>query len=134
MANNKTDILEQIMLSVFLQQGSWSGGSLELSLYTTLPDEQGNNGVEVTGQNYARVQIIFDVGPNLDGNSDYYVTHGSLISFGVALDDWGTIVGLGISDTSNGITLYYGDLATPQTVLTNDQVVFVASSIVVTEK
>jgi hypothetical protein len=134
MANNKSDNLEQFVLNTFLQQGSWTGGPLEIALYTTLPDEDEQNGVEVSGGSYARQAISFDVGPSLDGNNDYFVTHSATISYPVATANWGTIVGIGIHDTLYVVSLYYGALGTSQVVNTSDQVVFAPGSIVVTEQ
>jgi len=134
MANNKSDTFEQLMLAAFLQQSSWTGGPLEVALYTTLPDEDEQNGAEVSGGSYTRQSISFDVGPSLNGNNDYFVTHSATITYPVATANWGTVVGIGIHDTLNTISLYYGLLGTSQTVNTSDQVVFTPGSIIITEQ
>ena len=69
-----------------------NGGSWFIGLYTTLPDDDGNGGVEVATASYARQSILYDTPANgIMNNSNQIV-------FPVPLEEggYGTIVGFGV--------------------------------------
>lgn len=140
MAFNKTKSLEvQVIYALFGNQ-AWTGGPLEVHLFTAIPDEAYNvspfpdGATEVTGGSYIAVPIAFDDGPLSDGNDGFYVTHLSPVTFPTATDSWGTVVAFGIFDTLNNIYLYVSPVDTPQLVDNGDVVEFAPGSIVITEK
>jgi hypothetical protein len=139
MAFNKTKSLEDSINLVLTGNQSWTGGPLELHLYTYIPPEDPNtvfegDAVEVSGGDYVPMSIVFDDGPTADGNGGFYVSHLSAVTFPTATANWGTIVGFAIRDTINNIYLYVGEVDTPFAVDNGDDAVFAAGSIVITEK
>jgi hypothetical protein len=133
MATQKTDALEQAILTTYLQGGTWVGSSIEVALFLTLPAEDGTGGVEVSGVNYARQGFPFDIS-NIDGNNDFYVSHSGDILWDAAGDNWGTIVGIGLYDITNAIFLYYGTLPASVAITTGLRAYFAPGTIVVTEQ
>lgn len=95
-----------------------------VALFTTMPDADGNGGVEVAGGSYARAASTNDdlnwtdaVG-RIKGNS-------ADIIFVQASDEWGDLLGAGIYDAlSSGNLLVFGEFATPLAVHTNGIVSF----------
>jgi len=140
MAFNKTKELELQIINILTGVQSWTGGSLEVRLYTSVPAESytfapfPDGAVEVSGGSYTPMPIVFDDGPTADGNGGFYVTHTAAVTFPTATANWGTVVAFAIYDTSNNMYLYVGDVDTPFAVDNGDDAVFAAGSIVITEK
>jgi hypothetical protein len=132
MATQKSNALEQAILTTFLQEGTWSGGPIEVALYTTLPGEDGSGGVEVSGTGYTRQGITFDQGEF--ANNGYVVSSSGGVIWSAAGSNWGTVVGIGLFDSSAVMLLYIAPLPAPITINTGDQVAFLTDSLLVTEK
>jgi hypothetical protein len=82
-----------------------------VALYTTAPTDAGG-GTEVSGGSYARQSATFSAA------SAGSISNSADITFPQATADWGTIVAVGLFDTSTaGNLLWYGNLTTSQTVL-----------------
>lgn len=133
MATQKSDALEQLVLTTFLQGGTWTGNSIEVALFTTMPSEDGTGGVEVSGLGYIRQGFIFDF-QSQDGNGDIFVSHSSDLLWDPAGDNWGSVVGIGIYDTAGPTLLYYGTLLTPLSINTGTRALFPAFALKVTEQ
>jgi len=132
MATQKSNALEQAILTTFLQEGSWTGGPIEVALYLTMPGEDGSGGVEVSGTGYTRQGITFDQSNFVSG--DCVVSSSVGITWSPAGSNWGTVVGIGLFDTVATMLLYIAPLPAPVTVNTGEQVALLADSILVTEQ
>lgn len=90
-----------------------------IALFTATPSGSGG-GTEVTGGSYARQSVPNDVTnwPNASGGNK---TNGTLIDFGTATANWGT-VGWGAIMTAltGGVILYWGALTSPKTINQDD--------------
>lgn len=94
-----------------------------LALYTTLPDNEGAGGVEVSGNGYARVQLS-DIAAAASGNK----TNGADIEFPVSTGAWGTIVGYGVySAITAGTFKGRSDTFSGQTVDAANQTIRIAA-------
>lgn len=101
--------------------------AIYVALYTVAPGV-GGGGTEVAGGAYARQTVTFTAPSS--GTSSNTVD----ILFPIASADWGTIVAFALLDASSGGNLlYFGNLSTPRSVLTNDQVRFPTGQLIVTE-
>lgn len=89
--------------------------SVYLALYTSNPTDAGT-GTEVNGGAYERQVIAFGT-PN-DGT----VNNNGEILFPIATANWGTITHIGLLDAkTGGNLLFHGEITTPKTISTNDQ-------------
>jgi hypothetical protein len=108
---------------------------LAIALYTVTPSDAGG-GTEVTGGNYARVNM----GAPLDATwtaasaTDGLTDNAADITFPAPSANWGTIVAFGIFDaTTAGNLLIWGPLTTSKTVNNGDPAPkFVAGSLDIT--
>lgn len=125
----KTDALEDMVVHHFLRgvsQGSYSG---YVGLFTTMPNDAGVGGVEVSAAGYSRQAGGF-IAPTTPGETN----NGALVAFGPAGASWGTILGFGVWTASSGGTLlYYGTLAASKTVDINDIIEFPAGQLEISE-
>lgn len=99
-----------------------------LGLFITLPDANGNNGVEVPfANNYSRVCITSNTtnwsgtqGDNTTGISSGTsgtISNNIAIRFERPSGDWGSISGAGIlTESANGQLLMFGSLSTPKII------------------
>ena len=94
-------------------------GSLWLALFTTAPDLGGNNGVEVNGGSYARVELPRVAGtwtgPGSGSNQEY--SNSADLSFPQPTGNWGNVVCLGIFTESTG-----GDMVFKSLIATQKQI------------
>lgn len=119
-----TNYFEEQIGTHVLRTGSFTKPTaIYVALFTTLPDEAGTGGVEVTGTGYTRVQH----GPSdatwaapVGGNGVF--SNLGAIQFGSPTTDWGVIVGYGIFDASTEGNLLIAHLLTggPITVNSGD--------------
>jgi hypothetical protein len=85
------------------------------ALFTTMPTSSGG-GVEVSGGSYARVAKTNNV-TNFAASSGQVKTNATLIDWGTATGNWGTILGIGAFDASSGGNLQvFGLLSASQIV------------------
>lgn len=132
MATDKTDYLEQLFLQLVFSQGNYTGGNLYLALFTAKPDEDMGFGAEVSGNNYARQQITFDV-PAQSGPGSWSCPSLGTVVFPTASANWGTIVAVGIADAVSGGNMLYLGNVTPLAVNSGDQAAFTQGSIEIGE-
>lgn len=81
----------------------------ELALFITNPGRDETGGTEVTGAGYGRQTVEFgtpSVGSVLNSNE---------VVFSIATEDWGTVVGFGVYDSSANL-VRIGDLSAPTSV------------------
>ena len=84
-----------------------------VALFTTLPNDAGAGGVEVSGGSYARKAVAFAVAANGQTSNT-----GDLI-WDQATTDWGSVVGFGIYDAASaGNPLYLDTLSNGPVVRT----------------
>lgn len=116
-----SDYLEEQLGTHLLRTGSFTKPStIYVALFTTLPDEDGTNGVEVNGAGYARVQH----GPSDAtwaapvGGDGVFSNVGS-IQFGSPTANWGTIVGFGLYDASTAGNLLIADTLSQSVIVSS---------------
>lgn len=117
-----TDYSEVELIKHFFRTGSFPKPTvLGIALFTGAPGDAGG-GVEVSGGNYARVNL-----PPLDTNWD--ATSGTdgktantvVITFPVPSANWGTVTHMAIFDaTTGGNYLFARALTTPKTINNGD--------------
>jgi hypothetical protein len=92
----------------------YSPPDLYLSLHTGDPTESGSHANEVSGGGYARQPLAGVMGA---ADPTGFSVNTTLISFGPATDDWGTITYLAIEDAvSGGNMIIPGVPSTPRTI------------------
>lgn len=111
-----SDYLENKLVNLVLRNEPFTPPStVYLALYTSDPTDAGT-GTEVSGGAYERQVITFGA-PN-DGMS----SNDSEILFPIATANWGTITHIGLLDAkTGGNLLFHGEITTPKTISTNDQ-------------
>lgn len=122
-----SNYLENKLVDATLRGVSFtSPAKVYLALFTSDPTEAGS-GTEVSGAGYTRKEITF--GAPVDGST---VSSGDVF-FPVATASWGTVSHLAIFDAvSGGNMLYYGSIATPKTINTDDQLKVSSGDITIT--
>jgi len=101
-----------------------------LGLFTTLPDDAGAGGVEVTGGSYARVAVTANA-TNFPVASGGLISNGVTFTFPTASAGWGTIVGVGFFDASTAGNLRMkAGLNAPKLINTADVFRFTGNTIV----
>jgi hypothetical protein len=98
--------------------------NLYYGLFTTTPDGDGADGVEVTGTGYGRVEVVNNAANFPDASGAAVKSNGLTVSFPAAGGSWGTVTGVGIFSTSSGSTLLAWAAIAAPTVVTNDRTVY----------
>ena len=134
--SNATNTLEELIGDHLFRTATWTKPSaIYVGLFTTMPDDAGASGVEVTGGSYARIQCgpgdAYWTGP-AGGNGVYSNTN--LVQFAEPSANWGTILGYGLFSAASSGTLYISKaFTTPVTVSVGDPApAFAAGAITVT--
>ncbi len=124
----KTYYLDNIFINLALRNTPWVQPAIVyVALYSVAPTASGG-GTEITGGGYGRQPATFSAPTN------GVTSNVSDVNFPIASTDWGAVVAFAICDTSSGGNiLYFGNLSTPRTVLTNDQLRFPAGQLVAQE-
>lgn len=124
----KSTYLDNVFINAALRNTPFTPPTLiYVALFTVAPGV-GGGGTEVSGGAYARQTVVFSA-PSL-GSASNTVD----INFPIATLDWGTLVAFALYDASSGGNLlYFGNLSTSRTVLTNDQVRFPAGQLICSE-
>jgi hypothetical protein len=87
-----------------------------VALFTVAPTAAGG-GTEVSGGSYARVAKTNNL-TNFPAAASAQKKNGTVIDFGTATADWGTVIGAALFDASSGGNLLaYGPFGTAVTVL-----------------
>lgn len=127
---SKSDYLENAMLGHALCKVPFTMPTDHyVGLMTQAATEAAPQG-EVTGNGYARKQVVFTSPPTAGQTSN-----NADVTFDVATPNgWGTIVAFAVFDAATGGNmLYHGTLQQSRTVQANDQVKFPAGSLQVSE-
>lgn len=87
--------------------------TLHLALFTTVPNDAGSGGVEVSAAGYARVAVTNN-STNFPAASGGIKSNGTAINFATATTSWGNVKAVGVYDASSGGNLIawswlYGD-------------------------
>jgi len=127
---SKSDYLETVILNHFLRNtATASPVTVYVALYTTIPNEDGTGGVEVTGGSYARQAVTFDVPVSSQ------TTNSGDVTFPTATADWGTVTSFAILDNSvGGNLLYIASLTADRLIQTGDIFRFPTAQIIVSEQ
>lgn len=121
--SDMTDYLETMIGNLlFRSQVAWKPAAIWVALYTTTPADDGTGGVEVSGGNYARVQVAqADAQWNAPAAGDGHFDNVNAITFPTPNANWGNIVGWAILDAAGGGNmLIKKTLTTPKTVNSGD--------------
>ena len=118
----ETELLDHIFNVAYAKPATW------IALYTTLPDEAGAGGTEVSGGAYARIQVNINGGatPTWDlavteGGGGFEVDNTHEVAFATATASWGVVVGFTIMDASTaGNQLVQKTLDSSKTVDVDD--------------
>lgn len=129
----KTNYWEDKILKLLKATNITAPATVYLAAYTTLPNEDGTGGTEVSGNAYARQAITFGSVSVLTEGSK--VANSVAISFPVATPSgWGTIVGVGVCDAlTTGNILYAGAMVSPQTIAAGNQLGFAIGKLEIEE-
>lgn len=102
--SDMSDYLEaQIGNVLFRSQAAWKPAAIWIALFTTIPNEDGTGGVEVSGGSYARVQVAqADAQWNAPAGGNGLFSNVNDIAFPTPSANWGTVTAFGIYDASSG--------------------------------
>lgn len=136
MSGSYTDLWENTLLD--WQFGNTAinlPGTVYVGLWTAALSDTSTQATagEVSGGGYARVAVARN-NTNFDPASAGSVNNKTVINFGTASADWGTITHLGLLSASSSGTLYaWSDLAASKIVQNGDAVQINASSLVISQ-
>jgi hypothetical protein len=122
MATGFTDFLSgKVIDHIFRNQAYTVPTTVYVGLYTTMPTRS-TAGTEVSGGSYARVAVTFSAASS--GTS----ANSGTLTWPAATADWGTVLGVCISDASTaGNQLWYGTLTASRNI-TNGTTFSIATS------
>jgi hypothetical protein len=123
-AGNLSNYLENKLLDHSLGVASYPApAAIYAALYTVAPTD-GTSGTEVpVGNGYAREQVAWNAASN------GAATNSNTVTFS-ATGSWGTVVAVGLLDSSTGGNLlWYGNLGTPRTIGDTDDLEIVAGAL-----
>ena len=118
----EAELLDHVFNAAFTSPATW------IALFTTMPNEAGAGGVEVSGGAYARQQVNINGGASptwdlavTEGGGGFEVDNTHEIAFPTATAAWGTVLGMGIYDAATvGNLLILKTLDTNKTVDIDD--------------
>lgn len=125
------DAKEQLILNHLFRNVSLAlpATNWHIGLFTTMPNEAGATGVEVStsGTAYAR-QAVARTGAGFavpSGTAPAFTGNAGVITFAQATGNWGTVLGYGIFETVSGADLWaFATLSTSKPVNTGDTASF----------
>jgi hypothetical protein len=124
----KSDFLENKLLDHVLRNSAYTPpATVYAGLYTAAPTDAGG-GTQVSGVNYARQSVAFDVasgGATANTSDIVFPTAGA--------GGWGTVVAAGLFDASTGGNMLYWNTVTSTAVAAGDVFKFPAGDFDVTE-
>ena len=135
-----SDYLENKVVDyIFRAQAFTAPAALYVALYTAAPSDAGG-GTEVTGNNYARVNLAPSLAnwagtqaaasTTVSSGTSGTTSNNSTITFPTPSASWGTVIAFGIFDASTaGNLLFYGTLTVSKTINSGDTVTFAAASL-----
>lgn len=131
MATATSNYLENALMNhLFNNTQHTSPTSVYVALFTSDPGEDAS-GTEVSGTNYARVQVL-PAGWNSASNGN--ITNNGAITFATAgAGGWGTITHVAIFDAvSSGNMYFYGALSSSVSISENDAFQFANTALSIT--
>ena len=111
-----TDYYRKKQLDHFTGVASYTPPALYLSLHTADPTESGSHAHEVSGSGYARLSLAGLMGA---ADATGFAVNTSVLIFGPASSDWGTIPFYALEDSSvigGGNMLWPGAFSSPRTI------------------
>lgn len=103
----------EILDDVFSGNAYTPPGTFYLALYTSAPTASGG-GTELSGNGYARQTVAFTTTAQQSSNT-------AGVEFPTATADWGTIVAVGVFDSSSsGNLLAFGNLTASKNIVSGD--------------
>jgi len=114
----------EFMMNALFDENIW------VALYTVAPGEDGTGGTEVSAGGYARTAVT-DTDWNEATDADpSVIDNSSVISFGPATANWGTVVAVGLTTASSGGDIrWVAALDTNRTVNDGDSFQFSANAL-----
>lgn len=130
------DAKEQLILNHLFRNTSLAlpATNWHIGLFTTMPNEAGATGVEVStsGTAYAR-QPVARTGAGFDAAANTapaFTDNTAIIGFTQATASWGTVLGWGLFETVSGADLwFFATLSTSKAVATGDTASFAAGAL-----
>ncbi|MHA6484462.1 phage tail fiber protein [Paenibacillus sp. strain BS8-2] len=117
-----------ILNAVFRNTAFTSPSTVYLALYISDPTEA-DSGTEVTGGSYARQSVAFSAPTQVSNKAT--ISNSADITFPIATANWGTVSHVGLrSASTGGNLLYYGPVTNARSILSNDQLKFLAGELV----
>ena len=125
---SKSYYLSTSLLDYLLRGVAFSApAGIYVGLFTTSPTP-GGGGVEVSGGGYVRQAATWT--PTISGTS----SNAGTVTFSPATFPWGTVVAFGLFDAAlGGNLLYFAPMNVPRNIQLNDQIMYPAGQLVVTE-
>tara|TARA_B100000683_G_scaffold241339_1_gene249236 strand:+ start:4287 stop:4667 length:381 start_codon:yes stop_codon:yes gene_type:complete len=103
----------EILDDVFSGNAFTPPGTFYLALYTSAPTASGG-GTELSGNGYVRQTVAFTTTAQQSSNT-------AAVEFPTATADWGTIVAVGVFDSSSsGNLLAFGNLTASKNIVSGD--------------
>ena len=128
-----SDYLENEILDHILSGATYTPpAKVYLALYTATPSDAGG-GTEVTGGDYARLEITNNA-TNWPAASSGSKSNGVAFTFPTATADWGTVTHFGIhDDPTGGNLLYWAQLSASKAIDSGDTAQFAVGAITATQ-
>lgn len=96
-----TNAMQKVLLDHMMGKAAYTmPTSWWVGLLTTLPADDGTGHVEVSGGNYARVQVAAAGWTAATAGEPTVADNVGVVTFPTATASWGTIVGVGLFDAS----------------------------------
>jgi hypothetical protein len=104
-----------------------------IALFTTEEGAGGTGTEVVSGVGYSRVAVTCNT-TNFPTASNGSISNGTVIAFGTATGNWGTVTNFGIMPASTGQNpIYYCDLTVSKTLTSGDTCSFGVGELTITE-
>lgn len=134
MAGGKGNYLKQKVLDHVLGGADYArAATVYIALFISSPSSSGG-GTEVSGGGYARQAVTNDATNWPGATTGGVKNNGTIIDFGTATANWGTVTAGAIYDASTGGNLlYFGPLTVSKTINTDDGFKIPANGITLTE-
>lgn len=134
-----SNYLKDLALNLLFRDGSYTQpGTLYVALFSTLPNDAGSGGVELSGTGYARIGVATTnaawSAPAAGTGSQRVIDNAAIVDFGTAGSNWapaGTeCVGFGLFDAVTAGNYFGGNLfATAKVIQSGDPVRFPIGSL-----
>lgn len=125
-----TDYAEKKILDHLVGKAAFKMPTAYVALYTSVPNEDGTGGAEVSGGGYARLQTSHS---DWEDAANGGIQNSANLEWDAATDNWGTIVGIALVDeATGGNVLVRGEAVAQKTIEVGDMFRISAGNLVMT--